>query len=130
MNHLEKAKALRSDPDVHYNCCQSVLLPFAAEAGLSEEQALALGTFFNAGMRHGSVCGALSGAMMVLGSLGWDEKQAAAFLQRFRETHGCTDCAHLLAAAKERGEERKPHCDGLVFETVSALDALLEDRQA
>ena len=31
MTKLEKMKALRNDPAVHYNCCQSVLMPFAEE---------------------------------------------------------------------------------------------------
>ena len=39
---LERAKALRADPNVHYNCAQAVLIPFAERAGLSTEQAYAL----------------------------------------------------------------------------------------
>ena len=126
MNRLEKAKALRADPNVHYNCCQSVLIPFAAETGLTEEQSFALGMYLNAGMRHGSVCGALTGAMMALGAMGRGEEKAKTLLQRFGREHGCTDCAHLLAAARERGEERKPHCDGLVYEMIAALEDVLE----
>ena len=29
MEHLERARQLRADTGVHYNCCQSVLVPFA-----------------------------------------------------------------------------------------------------
>ena len=46
MSHLETARALRADTQVHYNCCQSVLVPFAAEMGLTEAQAFALGANF------------------------------------------------------------------------------------
>ena len=70
MDHMELVRSLRADTEVHYNCCQSVLVTFAREMGLSREQAYALGAYFNSGMRHGSVCGALSGAMMVLGMTG------------------------------------------------------------
>ena len=67
MDHMERARVLRASVEVHYNCCQSVLLPFAQELGISEEQAMAIGAHFGSGMRHGGTCGALSGGMMVLG---------------------------------------------------------------
>ena len=121
MNKLEFAKKLRDITDKHYNCAQSVLVPFAGEMGLGEEQAYKLGAHFGSGMRHGSACGALSGALMVLGAMGYGEQEAQAMLRSFREKNGCTDCAHLLANAKERGEEKKPHCDRLVCECVQGL---------
>ena len=115
MDKMEHARQLRAIVDKHYNCCQSVLVPFAGEMGLSEEQAYALGAHFGSGMRHGSTCGALTGALMVLGTMGYGEQEAQAVLRAFREKNGCTDCARLLAAARERGEEKKPHCDRLVY---------------
>ncbi|MBE6972737.1 MAG: C_GCAxxG_C_C family protein [Ruminococcaceae bacterium] len=121
MDKMEHAKQLRAITETHYNCAQSVLVPFAREMGMSEEQACALGAHFGSGMRHGSTCGALTGALMVLGAMGCGEEEARAMLQSFREKNGCTDCAHLLAAAKERGEEKKPHCDRLVCECVQGL---------
>lgn len=121
MDKMEYAKQLRAITERHYNCAQSVLVPFAAEIGMSEEQAYALGAHFGAGMRHGSTCGALTGALMVLGSMGYGEQEAQDLLHTFREKNGCTDCAHLLAAAKERGEEKKPHCDRMVCQCVQSL---------
>ena len=109
MDYMEVVRPLRADQETHYNCCQSVLVTFAKEMGLSRDQAYALGTYFNGGMRHGSVCGALSGAMMVLGMTGCGEQEAAA----------------LLKSAQERGEERKPHCDNLVYELVEAVARIL-----
>ena len=125
MDRMEHTKALRASTDVHYNCCQSILMPFAREMGLTEEQANALGAHFGSGMRHGAVCGTVSGAMMVLGAMGYDEKQAAALLRQFREKHGATDCATLLKASHDRGEVRKDHCDGLVYEVVEALEEII-----
>ena len=52
-----------------FHCSQSVLAAYADQCGLSEEQALKLGACFGSGMRRGEVCGACSGALMVLGSL-------------------------------------------------------------
>ena len=128
MTHMEKTQALRADTNVHYNCAQAVLVPFAAEMGLSEEQAYALGAHFGSGMRHGSTCGAVTGALMVLGMLGYDEKEAAALLHQVREGHGALDCATLLRTSHEAGIPRKPHCDGMVFELVQAVEEALNTK--
>ena len=125
MKPLERARDLRAATDRHYNCCQSVLVPLAGNLGLSEKQAYALGANFGSGMRHGSTCGALTGALMALGLMGYGEQEARELLQAFRLANGHTDCAHLLAAAKERGEEKKPHCDRMVYQCVLALEDIL-----
>ena len=122
MDRMEHARALRANAEVHYNCCQSVLVPFAREMGLTQQQAYALGAHFGSGMRHGSTCGALTGALMVLGALGYGEQEAHKVLQDFRTKNGCTDCARLLTAAKERGEEKKPHCDRMVYQCLQAVE--------
>ena len=121
MTHLEKAKELRARTDVHFNCCQSVLIPFAREMGITEEQAFALGANFNGGMRCGSVCGALTGALMVMGMTSTPPEQADAFRKGFRQSHGDINCAALLKASQDAGIPRKEHCDGLVFEVVERL---------
>ena len=125
MDHMERARALREDTTTHYNCCQSVLVAVADELGLSREQANALGRHFGAGMKHGSTCGALTGALMALGLKGYDEAAAQKLLMDFRARNGCFDCAHLLQNAKERGEERKAHCDRMVYECIGALDEVM-----
>ena len=122
MTHLEKAQELRARTDVHFNCCQSVLVTFAEDMGLTEQQAFDLGANFGSGMRCGSVCGTLTGALMVLGMKGYDEEQSTAFLRKFREDHGEINCAALLKKSHEAGIPRKEHCDGLVFEVVEALE--------
>ncbi len=124
--YMEKCKELRAHPTVHYNCAQSVLVPFADKLGYTEEQAFALTAHFGSGMRHGSACGALSGALLVLGGLGYDETKAQELLREFRAKHNSTDCTDLLRTMAERGETKKPHCDGLVFEMISALESILD----
>lgn len=124
MDHMETAKRLRADTAKHCNCAQAVLCAWAEEMGLSEEQAFRLGAHFGSGMRHGSTCGAVTGALMALGMMGGDEKDAARLLQQVREGHGALDCATLLRTSHERGVPRKAHCDGLVFEMVQALEDL------
>ena len=125
MTRMEKCKALRAETAVHYNCCQAVLVPFAAEMGIAEEQADKMGAHFGAGMRHGSTCGAITGALMVLGMLGYDEKTATALLRQVREGHGALDCATLLRTSHEAGIPRKQHCDGIVFELLQAVEEII-----
>lgn len=127
MNYMEKARQLRANTDVHYNCAQSVLVTFAKEMGLTEQQAFDLGAHFGSGMRHGSTCGALTGALMVLGMAGKDDgKTAADLMAKLRQAHGALDCAELLKTSKEQGIEKKAHCDGLVYEMVQAVEELLK----
>lgn len=57
MDYVEKARALRADPAVHYNCCQAVLVTFADRLGLTPEQANALGPTLGPGAVSGSTCG-------------------------------------------------------------------------
>lgn len=124
MTKLEKARALRNDPEVHYNCAQSVLMPFALECGLAEETARNLCAHFGGGMRMGSVCGALSGALMALGALGGDDNARKMLVECFKTQNGCVECAQLLKKAAEEGEDRKTHCDRMVEQCVVLVDQL------
>lgn len=128
MNRMEHTKALRARTDVHYNCCQSVLVPFCRECGLTEDEAYKLGAHFGAGMKHGSTCGAVTGALMVLGMASGGNEGALELLSRFRSKNQALDCAKLLTLAKERSEDRKPHCDRMVYDAVEILEDLLADR--
>lgn len=64
MTHTEKAVNYFSQK---LHCSQSVLASFADECGITEEQAIKLGSCFGTGMRKGEVCGAVTGSLMVLG---------------------------------------------------------------
>ena len=125
MDHMEEVRVIRADTSVHRNCCQSVLIPFVGEMGLSKEQAIALGAHFGGGMRHGGTCGAVTGAHMVLGLAGRGEEETRALLKALRDKHGPLDCAHLLAKARENGMDRKCHCDGMVYDAVAQLQNIL-----
>ncbi len=122
MTHMEKARELRARTDVHFNCCQSVLVTFAREMGLTEEQAYELGANFGSGMRCGSACGALTGALMVLGMAKRPPERADALRSEFLKAHGDITCAALLKKSHDAGVPRKEHCDGLVYEVVEMLE--------
>jgi len=90
----------------NFNCAQSVLVAFSPELGLDESWALKLASPFGGGVaRRGQVCGAVTGALMVLGlAHGADTpagKEAAyrlgqEFLQRFESRHAAILCRELL----------------------------------
>jgi C_GCAxxG_C_C family probable redox protein len=105
MNLADEARAFFEGP---YNCAQAVLGPFAERFGLPLEAAFRIATPFGGGMGHaGSICGAVSGALMVIGlaegTADGDRMQryacyalAAAFQARFRAQHGDLTCPALL----------------------------------
>lgn len=105
MTHQEKASALF---DEKINCAQAVLGAFAEECGLSEEQALNIALCFSAGMRNGEVCGAVSGAIMVLGlksaglgsgedeSKRWGYQKTNEFLEKFKDENTSYVCREIL----------------------------------
>lgn len=119
MTRQEDMKALRADTQTHYNCAQAVLVPFAADMGITREQANSLALNFGAGMGCGSVCGAVTGALMALGGLNIPQETRLELLRRFQEKNGAVDCARLLELAAQRGEDKKANCDRMVAEAMA-----------
>ena len=105
MTHKERALDYF---DRKFHCSQAVLAAFASECGLTEEQALKLGACFGSGMRKGEVCGACTGALMVLGmkygqfDLSDNESRAKSgsmavkFLDEFEKRKGSYVCRDIL----------------------------------
>ena len=128
--YIERAEELRASTQVHYNCAQSVIVPFAKELGVSEEEVMRFAVHFGGGMKMGSVCGAVTGALMALGLYGIDDpKEANAFCRKFREAHeGCLECRDLLRISAQRGEVKKAHCDALVYECVQLAEKMIGEK--
>lgn len=98
--------------DQGFGCAQSVLAAFAPDYGLDEETALRISTGFGSGMgRMCEVCGALTGAFMVIGlkhgkvitdgtKYGTETETAyrkvAEVGAAFRERHGSLLCRDLI----------------------------------
>ena len=143
MTHKEKALQYFSDK---FHCSQSVLAAFAPELGLTEEQALKLGACFGAGMRKGEVCGACTGALMVLGLMyGQSDKDDLESRMRankvnvemmngFAENNGSYICNELLGCdirteegvkeAREKGLFTD-FCPKMVADAVDLLEEIL-----
>jgi C_GCAxxG_C_C family probable redox protein len=130
--------------DQGFNCAQSVFVTFAPRFGLDEPSALKIAAAFGGGMsRCGSVCGAVSGALMVLGlSANRVDKDAREqlyavskrFVERFKSEHGSILCAELLGCdisteeglKKAREENRfKALCPEYVKRATQILQEIL-----
>ncbi len=91
-----------------FHCSQAVFAAFAEECNLTEKQALSIGACFGSGMRKGEVCGACTGALLVLGALygqydKTDERSRLVsnevndkMMNRFKEKNGSYLCKDLL----------------------------------
>ena len=116
MNHTDKAKEYFSN---NFNCSQAVFTTFATEMGLDEELALKIATQFGGGARKGEMCGAVSGALMVLGlkyghcHLENEEEKGRAyqisedFMNRFIQKNGTVVCRELLGYDLSEPEDMK-----------------------
>lgn len=105
MNRIEKSVELFNSG---FLCSQAVFAAFSKDLGLSEEQALKIGACFGSGMRKGEVCGACTGALMVLGlkygHSNADDKESKIkadkvcdkFLDEFKKENGSYLCRELL----------------------------------
>ena len=112
--HIEKAKALRAQVPPAGNCAQTILRVYAAELGLSEEQAAAIAANFGGGMKRGA-----AGIT--------DAASVQQFQTAFAQKHdGMLCCADLLKANMEKGGNKKAHCDGLILESIELIDKLME----
>lgn len=127
------------------NCTQAVLSAYAPLHGLDRDAALRLGGAFGSGMGMGETCGAVTGALMVLGlrhaqvtGAGFltrdrTERETAAFIERFRARNGTVSCKELLGcdlgtpegrAAARRDRSFKRRCPKFVRDAAEILDEL------
>jgi C_GCAxxG_C_C family probable redox protein len=101
-----------------FNCSQAVFSTYAPLYGIDEKQALKITTGFGAGMaRLQEVCGAVTGAFMVIGAkhgmtdavdrpaIGRTYQDVRNFADRFRALHGTIICRELLGGIDLNTEE-------------------------
>ena len=130
------------------HCSQAVLAAFAGKCGISEETAIRLGSCFGSGMRKGYVCGACSGALMVLGLLygetriGDKEERLRSnrlnvlYVERFAQANGTCICNELLECdiatpegaqhARDNGLFRE-FCPKMVASAVEILEGIIAE---
>lgn len=139
MNKADRAVELFS---CGFNCSQAVLTAYASDFGLREELTLKLGSELGSGARNGEICGAVSGALLVLGlkyghcNSADTERKARAyaiaeeFTKRFREANGSVVCRDLLGYDLTDPEdmtiisEKKLFCQFCPLMVKSAVEVL------
>ena len=100
MNRVDKAEALFESG---CNCAQSVFVAFADEFGIEEETAKRVSCGLGGGVgRMREVCGAVSGASLILGLRHGPDKAAVYpkvqdFCREFKQACGSLVCRELLA---------------------------------
>ena len=110
------------------NCCQAVLLAYAAERGMTQEQAMQLGAAFGGGMgTMDGICGALAGAGIVLGLKKFNGRpvgrDAAQLINRFKEM-----CSGAYLCKDLKGRDTGVvicSCDDCVRHAVDCLEEVL-----
>ena len=136
-----------------YNCSQSVFVAFCHRFGLDEETAKKISAGLGGGLgRMREVCGAVSGAAMVIGSIcaGVDGKDnnskqknyelVREFADRFKEKNGSIICRELLgldvkmeksAEPEKRTAEyyKKRPCVELVSDAAEILEQLIKENE-
>ncbi|MFN2285513.1 MAG: C-GCAxxG-C-C family protein [Anaerolineae bacterium] len=148
MSRIEEAVAYFAEG---FSCAQSVCAAYAPLYGMEREMALRAAGAFGGGMgRSGQICGAVTGAIIVIG-LKYGKTQAednatretcyalaAEFIRRFEERHGALTCPGLLgchigtpegrALAHEKGLYASI-CANLVRDAAEILEAVLEIKE-
>jgi C_GCAxxG_C_C family probable redox protein len=111
-------------------CSSAVFSAFSEELGLDDKTAKKIGCGFGAGIsRTGNICGAVSGAIMVIGLKfgkaekgddGATEKTRALtrqFLEEFTQKNGSVNCTELLGYDLKKQDEYNAAAKANLFRT-------------
>ncbi|MBN1633120.1 MAG: C_GCAxxG_C_C family protein [Ignavibacteria bacterium] len=131
------------------NCAQSVLIAFSDITGLNDSAAAKIAAGFGGGIgKMQEVCGALSGAVMVIGYKYYDEKnptesknfinkQIQTLLKKFESVYGSIRCRDLteLDFSTEEGMKKKHEenisgvkCEKYIADVCDLLEKLVVGR--
>lgn len=141
MNRIDLARSLFQN---NFNCAQSVFAACSESYGLSLDIALKIASGLGGGVRCAEVCGAATGAVLVIGLKNGHYKaddesskvfcntQTVEFMRRFRERNGHIICRDLLGIDTSIGDGRERAKALNLFNTVcldmvqSALEILAD----
>ena len=119
-----------------YSCSESVVQA-AIDKGYVSNDLLQCASPFSCGMGIRCLCGAVAGAMLVIGAMfgknqNNDGMQARAlskaFNDKFHEKYNVNCCKVLSAGFKDfHSSERKQHCTSMVNDSCEILENLLKN---
>jgi C_GCAxxG_C_C family probable redox protein len=144
---LSKAKEADKQFEKGYSCAPSVLSTYSEQFGLGKELALKIACGFGGGIgRTGRTCGAVTGAVMVIGlkhgqanvddgeSRQATHKLVREFIDKFTALHGSAECRELIGydlsnpAEFELARESsivEEKCRGFVYDAACMLEDIL-----
>lgn len=129
MTNSEKAKAIYNEG---FSCAPAVIAAYAEQFGLEKDMALKIAIGFGGGMHLGQTCGAVTGAIMVIGlkygKTRPDDNQAKKktyelskrFADKFKARFGSIECKALLGCDITTPEGAKEAQDKKLFSTICA----------
>lgn len=147
MGYAEKAVEIFKEG---YNCSQAVFAAFSDVLGIDELTARKMAIGLGGGVgRMREVCGAVSGAAMVLGAVyggdGAEDKQGAyekvqAFAGKFKKDNGSVICREILGIDKAKKETATPDkrtteyyksrpCADKVYEAAKIVEEMLKETE-
>jgi C_GCAxxG_C_C family probable redox protein len=133
-----------------FNCTQAVLSTYGPQFGLDRESAVRIARAFGSGMGMGETCGAVTGALMVIGlkhaglkgrslfSKDRTEDIAREFVARFKARNGTTECRELLGCdvslfeglkTAKKEKHFKKRCPKFVQDAAEILEEILVEEQ-
>ena len=117
-----------------FSCSQTVLASYSEKLGLQKELAFKVSGAFGGGMGHiGETCGAVTGALMLIGlKYGKYKKEdlvskdktyniVKEYITQFRENHGSIKCSDLIKYDISINEELIKARESGVFKTICPL---------
>lgn len=115
-------------------CSQAVLGAFSEKYGLDKEAAFRISCGLNSGSRCAEICGAVSGAILVIGLKYGDSNELCnsrteEFIRRFKEKQGDVVCRNLMGCDIFTPEGKAKAFNENLFGTVCAK-AVLDAAQA
>ena len=147
---MSKAKSAKKQFEKGFSCAPAVVSTYSDQFGLGKELALKISCGFGGGIgRMGRTCGAVTGAVMVIGlkhgqadvadeeSRQETHRLVREFLGKFTALHGSVECRELigydlsnpreLRAARKSGVFESK-CAGFVYDAACILEDVLHLR--
>lgn len=125
-----------------YNCAQAVFASFAPDYGIEKEQAYKLACGVGGGFRYGEICGAASGAAMIIGLKcgNSDNKDiecrdgcyenTIAFMEKFkaknRDVMTCKEILGVNIFTAEGQQEAMKNYNEIVSRCVNAIESAID----
>ena len=147
---MTKAEEAKRQFEKGFSCAPAVFSTYSEQFGLEKELALRIACGFGGGIgRMGRTCGAVTGAVMVIGlkhgqvdvtdeeSRRETHKLVKRFIDKFTVLHGSVECRELIGydlsnpaefeAARASGVVKKK-CHGFVYDAARILEDVLHHR--